>query len=122
LLAQGDVLVVNDTRVLPARLFGTDAEGRRTELLLAARRAEAGAEVWECLARPGRRAKAGRVFDVGAGVRARVVEKTGDGRYVIAFEGRPLAEALDTIGSAPLPPYIHRPGGVADARDASDYQ
>ncbi|HEV8267680.1 MAG TPA: tRNA preQ1(34) S-adenosylmethionine ribosyltransferase-isomerase QueA [Thermoanaerobaculia bacterium] len=122
LLSAGDVLVVNETRVLPARLFGTDAEGRRTEILLASRRPDAEAETWECLAKPGRRARPGRVFDVGAGVTARVLEKTSEGRYVVAFEGRPLAEALETIGSAPLPPYIHRPGGVADARDATDYQ
>ncbi len=120
LLRDGDVVVVNDTRVIPARLFGTDAAGRRTELLLVERAPHD--ESWWCLARPGRRAKPGRSFDVGAGVVATVRETDGHGRYLVTFSGVPLAEALPRIGSTPLPPYIHRPDGIADARDAVDYQ
>lgn len=121
LLRPGDVLVVNDTRVIPARLFGVDEAGRRLELLLVERAGDASAEVWDCLAKPGRRARPGRRFDVGEGVQAEVLEIVASGRYRIAFHGD-LAAALPRIGSAPLPPYIHRPGGVADARDAIEYQ
>ena len=120
LLEPGDLLVVNDTRVLPARLFGTDPEGRRTEFLLSRRRPDR-PETWECLARPGRRAKPGRVFRFDETLEGQVKAKTEEGQYVVAFSG-PLEPHLATIGSAPLPPYIERPGGVADAEDARDYQ
>jgi len=55
LLLPGDLLVVNDTRVVPARLFGRDVDGRRTEFLLVEKTEDAAS--WDCLARPGRRAK-----------------------------------------------------------------
>ncbi len=121
LLRPGDLLVLNDTKVLPARLFGVDEEGRRTEFLLATRRAESPA-TWDCLARPGRRVKPGRLFSFGDGLEARVVEKTNEGQYRLAFGGADLEALLPRLGSAPLPPYIHRPGGVADERDREDYQ
>ena len=120
LLDPGDLLVVNDTRVLPARLFGTDPEGRRTEFLLS-RQLPGVSESWECLARPGRRAKPGRVFRFDETLEGQVTARTEGGLYVVAFSG-PLEPHLATIGSAPLPPYIERPGGVADADDARDYQ
>ena len=120
LLRPGDLLVVNDTRVVPARLFGTDAEGRRAEILLVERTDDPFA--WDCLAKPGRRAKPGRTFDFGAGLLGTVVAKGESGRYRVAFSGTPLAEALPLVGTTPLPPYIHREGGVADARDAVEYQ
>jgi S-adenosylmethionine:tRNA ribosyltransferase-isomerase len=123
LLRAGDVLVLNDTRVIPARLFGTDAKGRRTEFLLVQRTAAAnGEEVWECLARPGRRAKPGRSFDFGDRGKGTVVGKTDEGRYLVSIVGMPVDALLAEAGSAPLPPYIHRPGGVADAQDTLDYQ
>lgn len=121
LLREGDVLVLNDTRVIPARVFGVEDDGRRVEFLLVTRVSE-GPETWDMLAKPGRRARPGRNFDFGAGVRGTVIEKTDAARYRVAFSGVPLAAALPRIGSAPLPPYIHRPGGQADARDAEDYQ
>ena len=121
LLRPGDLLVLNDTKVLPARLFGVDEEGRRTEFLLSVRHAESPA-TWDCLARPGRRVKPGRLFSFGGGLRARVVEKTDQGQYRLAFGGAELDALLPQLGSAPLPPYIHRPGGVADERDREDYQ
>ncbi|MEO6326535.1 MAG: tRNA preQ1(34) S-adenosylmethionine ribosyltransferase-isomerase QueA [Thermoanaerobaculia bacterium] len=123
LLGAGDVLVLNDTRVVPARVFGTDADGRRTEFLLVARTvSDGGEEVWECLARPGRRAREGRTFALGERGKATVVGKNQDGRYRISITGTPVEDLLAEVGSAPLPPYIHRPGGVADAQDAIDYQ
>jgi S-adenosylmethionine:tRNA ribosyltransferase-isomerase len=120
LLRPGDLLVVNDTRVVPARLFGTDDEGRRAEFLLVERTEDPA--TWDCLAKPGRRAKPGRTFDFGEGLRGTVSGKGEPGRYRVVFSGTPLAEALPRVGTTPLPPYIHREGGVADARDAEDYQ
>ena len=120
LLRPGDLLVVNDTRVVPARLFGLDETGRRTEVLLVEKTEDPAA--WHCLAKPGRRAKPGRCFDFGAGLAGTVVSKEESGHYRVAFSGTPLAEALPLVGTTPLPPYIHREGGVADARDAVEYQ
>lgn len=120
LLEPGDLLVVNDTRVVPARLFGLDAEGRRTEFLLVEKADDPAA--WECLAKPGRRAKPGRSFDFGAGLLGTVTAKGESGHYRVVFSGTPLEEALPRVGTTPLPPYIHREGGVADERDVEDYQ
>ena len=120
LLRPGDLLVLNDTRVVPARLFGVDEESRRTEFLLVEGTGDPA--TWDCLAKPGRRAKAGRVFDFGAGLVGTVTGKGESGHYRVAFSGTPLAEALPLVGTTPLPPYIRREGGVADARDADDYQ
>lgn len=120
LLLPGDLLVVNDTRVVPARLFGLNADGRRTEFLLVERTGDASS--WDCLAKPGRRAKPGRTFDFGEGLSGIVTGRSGSGHYRLAFSGTPLEEALPRVGTTPLPPYIHREGGVADARDAEDYQ
>lgn len=121
LLRSGDVLVLNETKVIPARLFGVDADGRRVEFLLASH-VSATPPVWECLARPGRRVKPGRLFAFGDGLAGRALEKTPEGRYRLGFEGRNLEEVLPRLGTAPLPPYIHRPGGMADERDREDYQ
>jgi S-adenosylmethionine:tRNA ribosyltransferase-isomerase len=127
LLREGDVLVLNDTKVIPARLFGKDEKGRRTEFLLVTRVPETdkgapSGETWECLAKPGRRVKPGRRFAFEEELGAVVVAATASGRYRVAFSGPPLMDVLSRIGSAPLPPYIHRPEGEADGRDAADYQ
>lgn len=121
LLRDGDVLVLNDTKVIPARLFGEDDAGHRTEFLLVARSPEA-RHVWECLARPGRRVKPGRRFAFGLGLVATVLSLPGSGRYLLAFEGADIDDVLPRLGTAPLPPYIHRPEGRADERDRDDYQ
>lgn len=120
LLLPGDLLVVNDTRVVPARLFGVDAEGRRTEFLLVEKTEDG--DTWDCLAKPGRRAKPGRAFEFGEGLSGVVTGLSGSGHYRVAFSGTPLSEALPRVGTTPLPPYIHREGGVADGRDAEEYQ
>ena len=135
LLRAGDVLVLNDTKVIPARIFGTDEKGRRTEFLLVERsrreekiseKVEEG-EVWRCLAKPGRRVRAGRKFFFEGGwVADATAPGTEGGLYAMRFTKRGskenLLDALASIGSAPLPPYIHRPDGVADAQDRADYQ
>jgi S-adenosylmethionine:tRNA ribosyltransferase-isomerase len=145
LLWPGDVLVLNDTKVIPARIFGTDEEGRRTEFRLVSKIPEGPGisdfaskggeeqELWQCLAKPGRRVKAGRKFFFERGWEAEALassETTGSEVCLYALSFRPppgdppssLLEAISSFGSPPLPPYIHRPGGVADARDAIDYQ
>ena len=68
LLRPGDLLVVNDTRVIPARLYGRDPAGRLTEFLLT-RHTGSAPETWECLAKPGRRAKPGVPFDFAGSIR-----------------------------------------------------
>jgi S-adenosylmethionine:tRNA ribosyltransferase-isomerase len=131
LLRPGDLLVVNDTKVIPARIFGTDEKGRRTEFLLVEKitesssRGEDEGELWRCLAKPGRRVKAGRTFFFEGGWEAEAA-RTEAGIYALRFtkygSRESLLSDLSTLGTAPLPPYIHRPGGRADARDAVDYQ
>ena len=122
LLRPGDVLVRNDVRVRPARLYGRDAEGRLVEIFLLARREEGGRR-WLALARPGRRARAGRRVRFDEGVEAEVAEVRDDGTREILFE-RPLEDAwLSRFGHTPLPPYIRREPGAPDRpEDRAAYQ
>jgi S-adenosylmethionine:tRNA ribosyltransferase-isomerase len=120
LLEPGDVLVVNDTRVIPARLFARRGAAR-IEVLL--NRSE-GAGRWHALLRNAKRARMGDVLEIeGApGCIARVVEREEGGGAMLDFgpDQAALAAALDRAGSIPLPPYIR--GGAASASDAGDYQ
>lgn len=105
-LVPGDVLVVNDSRVVPARLFGEkEGTGGSVELLLLERRS---LDTWEALVRPGRRVRPGARLVFGGGLlRARVVDSTPAGGRVIAFEYEGLfEELLRRLGEMPLPPYI----------------
>lgn len=132
LLRCGDVLVFNDTKVIPAQLHGTryrtDAEAAPVSATLIERIDDA---AWWALAKPGRRLLAGdrirfghegRVCLLGT-LEAIVEEKADDGRVRLAFgfHGAYLDEALRTIGDPPLPPYIAS-RREADERDRSDYQ
>lgn len=110
LLRRGDLLVVNDTRVIPARLFARRSGGGVIELLLAERLGES---TWECLVRPGRRARAGTRLTLGDRLTAEVVAETPDGRRKIRFS-EPVEPHLDALGHVPLPPYIDRPDEAAD--------
>src|SRR5512140_3515065 len=90
LLRSGDALVVNDTKVIPARIFGTDEKGRRTEFLLVERirkisSNEKEGELWRCLAKPGRRVQAGRKFFLEGGWTAALAARSAAGLYVIRF-------------------------------------
>ncbi|HEX4439818.1 MAG TPA: tRNA preQ1(34) S-adenosylmethionine ribosyltransferase-isomerase QueA [Thermoanaerobaculia bacterium] len=122
LLRAGDLLVRNDVRVRPARLFGRDREDRVVELFLLAREDASGA-LWRCLAKPGRRAKTGFSARLEEGLSARVEEVRADGTRVVRFD-RPLdAAILERIGRTPLPPYIRREPGAPDrAEDREAYQ
>ncbi|HVG06587.1 MAG TPA: tRNA preQ1(34) S-adenosylmethionine ribosyltransferase-isomerase QueA [Thermoanaerobaculia bacterium] len=107
LLRPGDLLVLNDTRVIPARLYGRRGEGRMEVLLVE----KLGEQDWEALVRPGRRARPGTeiVFE---GLSCEVVDKRDD-RYRLRFS-EPVEPHLDRLGHIPLPPYIHRPDESAD--------
>ena len=122
LLRDGDLLVRNDVRVRPARLFGRDSEERFVEIFLLSNE-NAERTRWRTMARPGRRAKEGRTLRFDEGLVARVAKVHDDGNRTIAFD-RPLTPAiLERIGRTPLPPYIRRAPGAPDrAEDRSAYQ
>ncbi|MCX7373168.1 MAG: tRNA preQ1(34) S-adenosylmethionine ribosyltransferase-isomerase QueA [Alphaproteobacteria bacterium] len=119
-LRPGDLLVVNDTRVIPARLTARRGEAR-IEVML--NRAE-GNGVWHALLRNARRVRAGDELRIdGADITARVLRAPEEGAAFLDFghdEAR-LADALDAAGEVPLPPYITRTQGPTEA-DAQDYQ
>lgn len=119
LLKRGDLLVFNDTRVIPARLFGTRAGGGKVEALLIR---DLGAGHWLAFARPAKRLKDGDTLGFAAGLSARVAGRRDDGAVELAFDasGGEFLAALEQGGAVPLPPYIR--GGIADARDRDDYQ
>lgn len=110
LLVPGDLVVVNNTRVLAARLFGRKESGAAVEILLAEKVSE---RDWICLVKPGRRARPGSEIVFSDTLRARVVEKSRDGRHRLHFSAPP-ERALDELGHVPLPPYIKRPDRRTD--------
>jgi S-adenosylmethionine:tRNA ribosyltransferase-isomerase len=120
-LREGDAVVVNNTRVFPARLVGRrEPTGGRVELLLVRRREDLGGETWETLARPARRLDAGARATFGDGrLSAEVLSATDDGaRRVVRFRcDDDFAALLEEFGRMPLPPYIKRGAGDLAARD-----
>jgi S-adenosylmethionine:tRNA ribosyltransferase-isomerase len=121
LLRSGDLLVLNDTRVLPTRFFARRGDAA-VEVTLVERAGDAAA-AWWALARPGKRLRPGDTVELATGLRAVVEAKDGEGRVLLAFalSGQALLEAIRAGGAMPLPPYIRRPKG-GDARDAQRYQ
>ena len=107
LLRDGDLLVVNETRVRRARLHGRDSQGRELELLVVSRE-ETGA--YRCLARPARLAPVGAVVRFTDDLRATVVEVSTAhrGGRTVTFDAPNADDAIERAGEAPLPPYIHR--------------
>jgi S-adenosylmethionine:tRNA ribosyltransferase-isomerase len=107
-LEPGDVLVLNDTRVIPARLRGRrPGTGGAVDLLLL-RPAAGGA--WEALVRPGRRLKPGAVVHVGPGVPVEIADRLPGGRRLVRrADGEDLRGLMATAGEMPTPPYIRRP-------------
>ncbi len=118
LLRRGDLLVFNDTKVIPARLIGTRPAGGKVEALLIRERAP---DRWLAFARPTKRLKAGDALAFGT-LSARVTAKHEDGSVDLTFDrgGADLKAAIEAEGAVPLPPYIR--GGAADAQDRADYQ
>jgi S-adenosylmethionine:tRNA ribosyltransferase-isomerase len=116
LLVPGDLLVRNDVRVRPVRLYGRDAEERLVEIFLL-RNEDAESLRWRVLARPGRRAKKGRRIRFAEGLAGDIREVHEAGTREIIFD-RPLDDALlERIGHTPLPPYIRRDAGAPDRPD-----
>ena len=111
-LNPGDTLVINDSRVIPARLYGSadDDPGRAMEFLLLRSR---GANLWEAMARPGKKARIGRRFVFGDGSLSCVVRDiVGDGERLLEFfydDPAGFYAVLDRVGTIPLPPYIETP-------------
>jgi S-adenosylmethionine:tRNA ribosyltransferase-isomerase len=118
LLAPGDVLVLNDTRVLPARLAGKRGEAR-IEVTLHNMQGDG---VWDAFARPAKRLKPGQEIVFAEGFSAQVAARDGgEVRLEFNLRGTDLRAALERHGVPPLPPYIPRDGG-ADDLDKADYQ
>ncbi len=119
-LRPGDALVINDSKVIPARLYGnrfkksesgelTDEKGSTVETLLLERKTD---KSWECIVRPGKKAQTGDVISYGDGLlTGKVTQVLDDGNRIIEFtyDGEFFA-LLDRIGEMPLPPYIHERG------------
>ncbi len=116
LLRPGDCLVLNDSRVLPARLIGRRETGGVCEVLLLIDR---GDKVWECLVRPGRKLKPGAKLSFGGGeLTAEVVDEVEGGNRLVRFHYDGIfLETLERLGKMPLPPYIKQ-----ELQDAERYQ
>ena len=116
-LNEGDLLVANDSRVLPARIYGIkDETGAKVEFLLLKQVAN---NRWETLCKPGKKAKVGTKFSFGNGIlRATVVDVKDDGNRIVDFDCEEnFFATLDKIGQMPLPPYI-----TAELKDKERYQ
>ena len=116
-LKPGDCLVLNNTKVLPARLYGIKPTGARVEFLMLN---NLGEDKWECITGPGRKAKPGDTFSFGEGIlKAEVLEVLENGNRVAKFsyEASNIYEVLDKIGEMPLPHYI-----THELKDKERYQ
>ena len=105
-LNEGDVLVLNNTKVIPARLLGVKEDtGAAVEVLLLKRHEN---DVWETLVKPGKKCRPGARLSFGDGIlKAEVLEVVEEGNRLIKFEYEGIwEEVLDSLGEMPLPPYI----------------
>ncbi len=118
LLAPSDLLLLNDTRVIPARLRAHRPTGRKFELLLLRRLTD---DRWESLVRPSARTRNGEKLVLEDGGSAYPIEALGEGRWILRFDPPLDLARLDRLGEMPLPPYIDRPDGAVEA-DRGDYQ
>ncbi|MEG0874072.1 MAG: tRNA preQ1(34) S-adenosylmethionine ribosyltransferase-isomerase QueA [Clostridiales bacterium] len=102
----GDVLVINETKVIPARLFGIRPSGGKVEIFLLKRQRD---DVWEILARPGKRVRVGDVITFSVpNITCEILDTTESGGRIAEFHYEGIwEELLDAIGTMPLPPYIH---------------
>ncbi len=122
-LRSGDLLVMNSTRVIPARLFGKKQTGGRVEIFLVEpdRGQDAGVQIWNCLLRSSKQCRSGQIISLADGVMAEVLERlpNRDDEEVpiwqIKFSGVSDFQAwLESSGEMPIPPYIGRPGEALD--------
>jgi S-adenosylmethionine:tRNA ribosyltransferase-isomerase len=118
-LLPGDLLVMNDTRVMPARLFGHRDSGGKVEIFLV-RRSEGTAECWSCLLRASKKFRDGQVIRLSGGMTATVCCRSAGESWLVEFSGaEPFDEWLGREGHMPLPPYLQRED---DADDRERYQ
>ena len=117
-LDPNDTVLLNDTRVIPARIFASRPTGRRFELLLLHGR-EGGR--WEALVRPSARARVGERLVLEDGGYVIPEERLDEGRWVLGFDPILDLERMDGVGETPLPPYIQRPSGP-EPQDRERYQ
>ena len=107
-LHAGDVLVLNNTKVIPARIFGVKEGGSAKIEVLLLKRDDDLPNTWEVLVHPGKRAKVGTVIDFGEGrLKGEVIANTSAGRKVTFHFDGIFEEILEELGTMPLPPYIH---------------
>ncbi|MFB3926108.1 MAG: tRNA preQ1(34) S-adenosylmethionine ribosyltransferase-isomerase QueA [Syntrophales bacterium] len=120
-LKAGDVLVVNDTKVIPAKLTGRKLTGGNIEILLLSKRE---GRCWEVLLKPGRRARIGLDIFFEDGSQAKILERLSDRKWILEFRvEKDFEDFLDRCGTAPLPPYIKRSRIQAASRqDLDRYQ
>jgi S-adenosylmethionine:tRNA ribosyltransferase-isomerase len=112
LLHKGDVLVLNSSKVFPARLFGTKANGTTIEILLLHQIEE---KLWKCMVSPGKKLKEAQCLQVSDNLKAYVSQGDSEGLRDIRFEGsNPFWEEIYRIGHVPLPPYIERHDTMLD--------
>ena len=116
-LETGDVLVINKTKVIPARLFGSKSTGAKVEVFLLNQLEE---DTWECLVKPGRRLQIGAKINFSENFKAEIIDHAEEGGRIVKFiwDGN-FWEQLDTFGKMPLPPYIKR---EAIEKDKETYQ
>jgi S-adenosylmethionine:tRNA ribosyltransferase-isomerase len=119
LFRDGDLLVINDTRVIPARLIGTKESGGRVELFLVKKLRHPG-EIWQSLIRASKPPRPGTVIRLAGGMAASVEERGEGETWTVSFSREEdFAEWLDRTGSMPLPPYLKR---AAEECDRERYQ
>ena len=106
LLKTGDVLVVNKTKVIPARLLGTKSTGAKVEVFLLNQLEE---DTWECLVKPGRRLQIGAEIEFADDFKAEIIDYSDEGGRIVKFSWKGnFWEQLNKYGKMPLPPYIKR--------------
>jgi S-adenosylmethionine:tRNA ribosyltransferase-isomerase len=120
-MAAGAVVVLNDTRVVPARLMGMKESGGRVELLVLYPATDQAP--YRCLVKSSKPLKRDAILTFANGLRARVCENLVEGQTRVKFlDDRPLLDILEDMGSVPLPPYIKRNGSPTKVDDACSYQ
>ena len=130
LISERDVLVINDTKVIPARLFGKKESGGKAEVLILRRLPSSEPEgngesnVWQCLIKSSKRPKDGSIITFNERLEGEVIQESQDGKYVIRFRSDgDFHTVLDKIGTTPLPPYIKRNRSMREgAKDRERYQ
>ncbi len=111
LLREGDLLVINTTKVRHARLLGTRPSGAPAEVLLIHPSVD---DTWIAIGRPGTAMRPGKRIVLGEGIEVETLEVLPNGERVVRFVGGTAAEAMDRFGALPLPPYIYRPPETQD--------